>query len=75
MVRPARLDNAFAGREMVSLSEKEAARLIASVWVKLREWRVYFEEFGASSQSIDQAIKAFRHVDDISTPALRAKLS
>lgn len=75
MGRLATLDNAFAAREMFSLSEKEAALLIASVWAKLREWRVYFEEFGASSQSIDQAIKAFRHVDDISTPALRAKLS
>jgi serine/threonine-protein kinase HipA len=74
MGRLATLDNALAAREMFSLSEREAGALIASVWAKVREWRVYFEQFGASAQSIDQAIKAFRHVDDISTPALRAKL-
>jgi serine/threonine-protein kinase HipA len=72
--RLATLDNALSAREMFSLSEREAAGAIAKIWAKVREWRVYFEEFGASVQSIEQAAPAFRHIDQISTAELRAKL-
>jgi serine/threonine-protein kinase HipA len=73
--RLATLDNALSAREMFSLSERDAALAIAAIWAKVREWRVYFEEFGASGQSIEQAAPAFRHIDQISTAGLRAKLS
>jgi serine/threonine-protein kinase HipA len=73
--RLATLDNAFSAREMFSLSEKEAAAAIAAIWEKVRQWRVYFEEAGASAQSIDQAAPAFRHIDHISTQGLRARLA
>lgn len=72
--RLATLDNAMTAKEMFNLSASEAAAIIAHVWEKAREWRVYFEKFGTSAQSIDQAANAFRHIDQISTPKLRALL-
>jgi serine/threonine-protein kinase HipA len=72
--RLAHLDNALAAREMFSLSEKDAAFLIAQVWKEVREWKVHFEAFGASARAMEQASTAFRHIDDISSAQLRAKL-
>jgi serine/threonine-protein kinase HipA len=72
--RAATLDNAFAAREMFTLSPADAASTIATVWGKVREWRVYFENYGASSEQIDRVAPAFRHIDDVSTPELRRSL-
>ncbi len=72
--RLATLDNAMTAKEMFNLSEREAAAIIAHVWEKVREWKSYFEKFGASAQSIDQAANAYRHIDQISTPKLRTLL-
>lgn len=72
--RLATIDNAMSARKMFSLSEDDAASIIARIWEKVREWRVYFEEFGTSPRSIEQAASAFRHIDDISTAKLRASL-
>lgn len=72
--RQAHLDNAMAAREMFSLSERDAASLIAQVWGEVREWKVHFEAFGASVQAMEQAAAAFRHIDDVSSAQLRAKL-
>ena len=72
--RLATIDNAMSARKMFSISEGDAAAIIANIWEKMREWQVYFEEFGTSSRSIEQAANAFRHIDDISTAKLRAIL-
>lgn len=72
--RLATLDNALTAKEMFNLSEREAATIIAHVWEKVREWKTYFEKSGASAKSIDQAAGAYRHIDQISTPKLRALL-
>jgi serine/threonine-protein kinase HipA len=72
--RFADLDNAMGARQKFGLSEKDAAELIARVWGEVREWRVHFESFGASADSIAQAEPAFRHIDAISSPGLRALL-
>lgn len=72
--RQAHLDNAMAAREMFSLSEKDAAALIAQVWREVREWKVHFEAFGVSTQAMEQAAAAFRHIDDISSAQLRTRL-
>lgn len=72
--RQAHLDNAMAAREMFSLNEKDAASLIAQVWREVREWKVHFEAFGTSAQAMEQVGTAFRHIDDISSARLRAKL-
>ena len=72
--RHAHLDNAIGWREKFGLSETGALDLIARIWREVREWKVHFESFGVSQRSIEQAETAFRHIDDISSPQLRARL-
>ncbi len=72
--RAATLDNAFAAREMFTLSQADAAGAIAAVWAKVREWRVYFENYGATQEQIDKVAPAFRHIDDVSSQELRGLL-
>ncbi len=72
--RSATLDNAISAKEMFNLSAQDATSIIAEVWERVREWKTYFEEFGTSTKSIEQAENAFRHIDHISTPRLRAGL-
>lgn len=74
MGRAATLDNAMSAYPAFSLSAAEAAAIIGGVWEKVREWRVYFEQFGVAAQTMEQAASAFRHIDAISSVALRAKL-
>jgi serine/threonine-protein kinase HipA len=69
--RLATLDNAFAGREMFTLSAEAAAQSIAKVWRIVREWKVYFEEYQVPSDQIEKIAPAFRHIDDLSTRSLR----
>jgi len=69
--RSATLDNAFDGREMFTLSAEAAAESIARIWRILREWKVYFEEYQVPSHQIEGIAPAFRHIDDLSTQALR----
>src|ERR1700720_2937808 len=69
--RIATLDNAFDGREMFTLSEEAAAESIARIWMILREWKVYFEEYQVPSHQIESIAPAFRHIDDLSTQSLR----
>lgn len=73
--RLATLDNAFAARELFTLSEAEALAIIDRIWMEVREWRTHFESFGVSAQVIEQAAAAFRHIDEISGKVLRAKLA
>jgi serine/threonine-protein kinase HipA len=69
--RNATLDNAFAGRETFTLSADRAARSIAKIWKTICEWRVHFEEYGVPADQIEKIAPAFRHIDEVSTPALR----
>ena len=69
--RTATLDNAFAGREMFTLSADLASQSIARIWHTVREWKVYFEQYDVPADQIERIAPAFRHIDDISTPALR----
>lgn len=72
--RYAYLDNAIGWREKFGLSETVALDLIARIWREVREWKVHFESFGVTHHLITQAETAFRHIEDISSPQLRAKL-
>ncbi len=72
--RAATLDNAFGGREMFTLSAEAAGESIARVWRIVREWRVYFEEYQVPADQIEKIAPAFRHIDELSTPALRKQL-
>lgn len=72
--RLATLDNAVSAKEAFNLSAPEANEVISNVWEKVREWKVYFEDYGVSANTIEQATNAYRHIDQISSPELRAKL-
>jgi serine/threonine-protein kinase HipA len=69
--RTATLDNAFAGRQTFTLSAEVAAQSIARIWKSVREWKVHFEEYQVPPDQIEKVAPAFRHIDDVSTPALR----
>jgi serine/threonine-protein kinase HipA len=69
--RNATLDNALAGREKFTLSTESAARCIARVWKTVRDWKVHFEEYEVPGDQIAKISPAFRHIDDVSTSALR----
>ena len=69
--RNATLDNAFAGRETFTLSMDSAAQSIARIWKTVREWKVHFEEYNVPADQIEKIGPAFRHIDEVSTPALR----
>jgi len=72
--RIATLDNAFGGREMFTLSAEAAGESIAKIWRIVREWKVYFEEYQVPAEQIGKIAPAFRHIDDLATPALRKQL-
>jgi serine/threonine-protein kinase HipA len=72
--RLATLDNALDSHEMFTLSRATACEIMADVWRVVREWRAYFEDFGVSAGEIEKIAPAFRHLDDVSTPALRKLL-
>ncbi|WP_144156851.1 hypothetical protein [Paraburkholderia sp. BCC1885] len=67
-------DNARRRHGRFTLSQRAASELIADIWRAARQWRVYFEEFGVDAAETDQAAPAFRHIDAISTPAMRTLL-
>jgi serine/threonine-protein kinase HipA len=70
----AHLDNALAAHSQFRLSEKNAAAVIAEVWEKLREWRIFFEGYGVPLDEIEKVKSAFRHIDDITTTDIRKKI-
>jgi serine/threonine-protein kinase HipA len=72
--RNATLDNAFAGREIFTLSTEAAAQSIAKIWKTVREWKVHFEEYNVPADQIEKIAPAFRHIDDVSTHALRKNI-
>jgi serine/threonine-protein kinase HipA len=37
----------------------------------VREWKVRFEEYQVPTDQMEKIASAFRHIDDVSTPALR----
>jgi serine/threonine-protein kinase HipA len=72
--RLATLDNALNSHEMFTLSRAAASEMIAGIWRDVREWRVYFETLGVPASEIEKIAPAFRHIDDVATPALRKLL-
>ncbi len=72
--RLATLDNALDSHEMFTLSRVAACELIAGIWRIVREWRGHFENFGVPAAEIASIAPALRHIDDVSTPALRKLL-
>jgi hypothetical protein len=60
----------FTGREVFTLSANDAALSIAKIWRAVRQWKVHFEEYRVPDEQIQKVAPAFRHLDDVSTPAL-----
>jgi serine/threonine-protein kinase HipA len=69
--RAATLDNAYGARELFTLSSTDAANVIATVWATVREWKVHFESYDVPADQIDKIASAFRHIEDVASPALR----
>lgn len=72
--RLATLDNALAAHARFTLSQARACELISQVWAVVREWRVYFDQYGVPEQQIDKVATAFRHIDHVSSAELRKLL-
>lgn len=72
--RLATLDNALAEPEKFTLSKATAYELTGKIWQVVRQWRVFFDEAGVSEEQQEKIATAFRHIDDISSPALRKLL-
>jgi serine/threonine-protein kinase HipA len=73
--RLAHLDNALASHPKFTLSKAQACDIISQVWRVVREWRVYFEQFGVPAEQMDRVASAFRHIDSVSTLELRKLLA
>lgn len=72
--RLATLDNALQSHEMFTLSKATACEMVSAIWRTVREWRVHFENVGVSALEMEKIAPAFRHLDDVSSPALRRLL-
>lgn len=72
--RSATLDNAMTSCERFSLSKTDAEVVIGEIWSKVREWRVYFDDYGVSEIDMDKISSAFRHVDETASNNLKRKI-
>lgn len=71
----ATLDNALSAYARFDLERHHAVALVASIVDKVQGWQPFFEQCGASGRLIDQLRPAFRKLDEVASPALRAELS
>lgn len=69
--RVATLDNALAAHDRFTLSRTVASQLIGEIWRVVRQWRVYFSDAGVPDAEQGKVASAIRHIDDVSTAALR----
>jgi len=44
------------------------------MWATVREWKVHFENNDVPAEQIEKVASAFRHLDDISSAAVRKLL-
>jgi serine/threonine-protein kinase HipA len=68
--RTSTLDNALAGCGQFGLSPADAAVQINNIVSIVREWKVYFEDFGVPGDQIDKVSSAFRRASDIGMNAV-----
>jgi serine/threonine-protein kinase HipA len=72
--RFAHLDNALSMHVRFTPSRRRALEIISEVWRTVREWKVCFEEFDVGPDSLRAVAPAFRHLDAVSSLALRREL-
>jgi len=68
--RLATLDNAFAGREVFTLSADEATAVIGRVWEAVRKWKDRFAAWGVPAQQIEKVAPAFRALEHVASQEL-----
>ena len=72
--RLATIDNALSAAGSFMLPQKKACECISEVWRVIRQWKTYFDEFKVSAAEIEKISPAFRHIDAVSSSAVRALL-
>jgi serine/threonine-protein kinase HipA len=72
--RFAHLGNAMSMHVRFTPSRRRARALISEVWRAVREWTGCFEEFEVGTNTLDGVAPTARHLDEVSTPALRREL-
>jgi serine/threonine-protein kinase HipA len=72
--RAATLDNAMTHKEAFSLSERDACEIICRIWRCVRQWRMYFEQYGVPGKDMEAIATAFRRLEDVATPELIKRL-
>jgi serine/threonine-protein kinase HipA len=60
MGRLATLDNALSAAGRFGLLKHAAVEIIQQLSAVVREWRIYFEEFGVPKRECDKIASAFR---------------
>ncbi len=72
--RLATLDNLMTRWPAYFSSRQEAINAIHEVWVVVRGWKPYFEQFNASAQDLEYLEGAFRRLDRLASPSLEREL-
>ncbi len=65
--RSATIDNALTSHTLFDLSLDTAEEIIDRIYTHVREWKVYFEEFGVEKKDIQMIDSAFRKMDEVRT--------
>lgn len=73
--RAATLDNAMTQKEAFNVSERDAYEIISRVWRRVRQWRMYFEQYGVGARDIEAVSTAFRRIEDVASSGLVRRLS
>jgi serine/threonine-protein kinase HipA len=72
--RAATLENALTHKEAFNLSEHDACEIISRIVRCVRQWRMYFEQYGLAAKDMDAIATAFRRIEDVASPELRKRL-
>lgn len=70
----ASLDNALSAYARFDLERHHAVELIATLVRRVRQWKPFFEDHGAPGTLIDKLQPAFRALEEVASPGLRAEL-
>jgi serine/threonine-protein kinase HipA len=71
--RSATIDNALTSYARFGLDLERAWEIIDRVYAVVRQWRMYFEEYGVPAAEIEKIASAFRHIDDVCTRDARRR--
>jgi serine/threonine-protein kinase HipA len=65
--RSATIDNALTSYARFGLDLERAREIIDRVYSAVRQWQMYFDEYGVPAAEIEKIAPAFRHIDDVCT--------